>query len=233
MRRFSVSRSTIRRALTALAEDGLISRRPRYGTFVVARDDTARRPRVITNTVMGYEAEILDVRYDELCAPCYAADFLELSADDRAGRFVRVEAIDGMPLSMVVNYLPLEIARRISVPDLEQHSMLETLERFLEIRLGAMHQQVEARLPDDEVATRLGVDLTEPVLCSRLFVSDVDRRPIQVVDTSYRSDRTSYTVDFLYRPRFAGGKWRHACSTAKRSGALSIPHLEVRSPRPW
>jgi GntR family transcriptional regulator len=230
MERFRVSRTTIRQALHALRADGLIVRRPRHGTFVT-RDRTAQRARpVITNSVMGYEAEIRLVERDEVKPPRPVALFLGLPTDAPVVRFLRAEAIGSVPLCVVVNYLPIEIGRRISVAVLRRHSMLGLLQHRLGIRLGPAEQSLEARLPDDRVAGLLEIPLSEPVLASRLLVFDTRRRPVQIVDAFYRSDRTSYRVA-LPRVLLSREGWRDASRPGGRTrGGPTMPHLEIRAP---
>ncbi len=231
MERFQASRTTIRQALQALRADGLIVRRPRHGTFV-SRDRAAARARpVITNSVMGYEAEVRLVERDEVKPPRPVALFLGLPGDTPVVRFLRVEAIGSAPLCVVVNYLPVEIGRRVSVAALRRHSMLGLLQHRLRIRLGPVEQSLEARLPDDRVAGLLEIPLSEPVLASRLLVFDTRRRPVQVVDAFYRSDRTSYNVALPRLPPLRRGAWRDAGRPGGRTrGGPTMPHLEVRAP---
>ncbi len=227
MRRFRVSRTTTRRALGALQADGLIVRRPRLGTFVSAGAASHRRRRVITNVVMGYEAEIRLVTSEEAKPPRQLLPFLRLSPGDSVCRFLRVEAIGAAPFSVVINYLPVEIGRRISRTALRRHSMFDLLQRRFRFRLGRIEQSLEARLPDEQVASLLEIDLTEPVLFSRLFVSDVRQRPVQVVDAFYRSDRTSYKITFPQPPHNAAGSGTTPQSSSQRNVA-SGPILASR-----
>ena len=73
--------------------------------------------------------------------------------------------------------------------------MLEFLRDHLRIRFGRMRQVIEARLPDEETASLLESDLTQPVLFARLFVSDARGRPVEIADTSYRADRCRYEIE--------------------------------------
>ena len=50
------------------------------------------------------------------------------------------------------------LGNRIRPRDLTRLSMLELLSDRLRIRLGMISEQIEARLPDDEVASLLGID---------------------------------------------------------------------------
>jgi GntR family transcriptional regulator len=134
-------------------------------------------------------------------------------------RFVRVEIIDDAPLAAVLNYVPLELGRRIPTRSLRRYSMLEFLRDRLRIELGDMRQIIEARLPDDELASLLGITLTQPVLFLRLLVSDRSGRSVEISDTFYRADRYRYEVDAP--ALLPGGRTRSRPSGPERDHKIS------------
>lgn len=201
MRRFQVSRSTIREALRPLERDGLIVRSRGRGTFVQERPAPANGRSTITNLVLGYEAEIRVIRVETVPAPAHVVPFLKVPRGQPVRRFRRVEVVDGAPLAVVTNYLPMELGRRIRAQDLRRHSMLEFLRDRLGIPLGRMRQVIEARMPDDEVASLLETDLTQPVLFFRLFVSDTGGQPVEIADTFYRADRYRHEIEAPLLPK--------------------------------
>jgi GntR family transcriptional regulator len=200
-RHFSVSRNTIREALRALQRDGLIVRQRGRGTFVAPRAAATPPPQSITNLVLGYEATIRVIRIETVAATSQVSDFLGMQRGELLQKFVRVEAVDGMPLAVVLNYMPVGLGQRIRAADLTRYSMLEFLRDRLGIPLGVIRQSIEARMPDDEVASLLEIDLTQPVLFLRLYVSDTDGRPVEIADTYYRADRYRYEVEMPILPK--------------------------------
>jgi GntR family transcriptional regulator len=197
--RFRVSRATLREALRALERDGFIARHRRRGTFV--RPAAASRRGTITNLVLGYQTQIRVVGSQTVPAPPHVVRFLGVPRGEPLRRFLRVEIVDGAPLAAVVNYMPLTLGQRIRERDLTRASMLEVLRDRLGIRLGPLHQQIEARMPDEEVAALLETDLTQPVLLIRLLVRDRAGRPVEVADTFYRADRYRFELDLPAVPR--------------------------------
>jgi GntR family transcriptional regulator len=196
---FGVSRTTIREALGVLAREGLIVRHRGRGSFVRSRrrgDD--RRP--VTNLILGYEAEVKVITLETVPAPAHIVAPLGVARGVPVTRLVRLEVVDGAPLAVVVNYMPRSLGARIRARDLSRISLLEFLRDRLGMRLGAIHQSLEARLPDVETAGLLGTDLTEPVLALRLVVSDVAGRAVEVSDAFYRADRYRYEVETRLPP---------------------------------
>ena len=194
---FGVSRTTIREALGVLTRDGLIARHRRRGSFVQPR---AEGTPAVTNLILGYQAQIKVVRMETTAAPGHIAGALGVERGTLVTRLVRLEIVDGAPLAVAVNYMPTTLGQRIRPRDLTRISLLEFLRDRLRVPLGAIHQSIEARLPDLETAGLLGTDLTQPVLAVRLVVTDVSGRPVEVSDTFYRADRYRYEVETRLPP---------------------------------
>jgi GntR family transcriptional regulator len=152
-------------------------------------------PTTITNLLLGYEAEARIVEITTRRVPASVAPLLAIKRGDRVRRFLRVELVDGSPLAVVVNYMRIELGRQIRAKDLKRYSMLEFLRDHLMIKLGTLRQSIEVRMPDDEIASLLESDLTQPVLFLRLLVCDDEGKPIQVCDTFYRGDRYRYEIE--------------------------------------
>ena len=205
VRRFRVSRNTIREALGTLEQDGLIVRHRRRGTFVHGTRPPADPRATITNLVLGYEADVSVIRAVTVPAPAHVVPFLRVARGQPLRQFVRMEAVEGRALAVVVNYMTMDIGRRIRPTDLRRYSMLEFLRDRLKIPLGVIRQLIEARMPDVEIASLLGIDLTQPILFIRVMVSDKQGNPVEIADNFYRADRYRYEVEVpLLPPRRAG-----------------------------
>ena len=203
--RFGVSRTTIREALRVLTRDGLIVRHRGRGSFVRPPRLRPATPRKITNLVLGYAAEIKVITVETVPAPGHIVGPLGVERDSPVTRFVRLELVDGAPLAVVVNYMRVELGRRIRPRDLMRLSMLEFLRDRLRLRLAPIRQSIEARLPDPEVAGLLKTDLTQPVLMVRLVVRDGAGRPLEISDTFYRADRYRYETETRLPPARGSG----------------------------
>lgn len=198
--RFGVSRNTVREALGALERDGLIRRERGRGTFVLPRPPAARQLSTVSNVLYGYEARIRVVDIDTRPALPHASHFLGVPRGAPVRRFVRAEVVEGAPLSVVINYVPLPLGLRVKAADLERSTMLEFLRDRLHVPIERIRQSIEARMPDEEVASLLEIDLTQPVLYVQLQVWDRNGAPVEIADTFYRADRYRYEVDMPRLP---------------------------------
>lgn len=194
---FGVSRTTIREALGVLTREGLIVRHRGRGSFVRPR---RQRRQAVTNLILGYRAQIKVVKVETTPAPAHIVGPLGVERDTPVTRLVRLEIVDGAPLAVVVNYMRTSLGKHIRARDLTRISLLEFLHDRLGMRLGAIHQSIEARLPDVETAGLLDTDLTEPVLALRLVVRDRAGNPVEVSDAFYRADRYRYEVETRLLP---------------------------------
>jgi len=167
------------------------------GSFVQPRVEC---PPAVTNLILGYQAQIKVVRMETTAAPGHIAGALGVERGTPLTRLVRLEIVDGAPLAVAVNYMSTALGRRIRPRDLTRMSLLEFLRDRLRMPLGAIHQSIEARLPDLETAGLLDTDLTQPVLAVRLVVTDAAGRAVEVSDTFYRADRYRYEVETRLPP---------------------------------
>jgi GntR family transcriptional regulator len=206
--RFGVSRTTIREALRVLTRDGLIVRHRRRGSFVRPAGVRPPPPEAVTNLILGYEAEIKIIAAETVHAPAHVVEPLGVGRGSPVTRLVRLEIVGGAPLAVAVNYMPTALGVRIRPRDLTRTSLLEFLRDRLRLRLGVIRQSIEARLPELEVASLLGIDLTQPVLAVRLVVADAAGKPVEISDTFYRADRYRYEAETRLpqaRPRTSRG----------------------------
>src|SRR5438094_562019 len=175
------------------AREALIVRHRGRGSFVHSRPGVDR-PQAVTNLILGYKAEIKVITVQTVPAPAHIVGPLGIERGTPVTRLVRLEMIDAAPLAVVVNYMLPSLGKRIRPRDLTRISLLEFLRDRLGMRLGTIHQSLEARLPDIETTGLLGPDLNKPVLALRLVVTDVAGTPVEVSDAFYRADRYRYEV---------------------------------------
>ncbi len=121
MRRFHVSRTTIRGALRSLESDGLIVRHRAKGTFVSGAEDASAG---IKSLLLSYRAEVKVLSEGTIPVPPNIAPTLEVAAGDQIREFRRLEIVDGVPLAVVFNYVRINVGQRIGSRDLERYSML-------------------------------------------------------------------------------------------------------------
>ncbi|NGM38073.1 GntR family transcriptional regulator [Methylobacterium sp. DB0501] len=201
MRRFGVSRITVRQALGALAADGMIFALQGKGSFVSLPKaaQTLSRLEGFAEAMgaAGHEVWNDVVGFGEIPASREVAERLRLKRGAAVTEIRRVRHLDRAPISYEVTYLPPLIGARLASADLARRDIFTILENDLGRRLGRADLTVEAALASGEVAPLLGIALNAPVLRIERLTHDAEGTPIDFEYLVYRGDTFRYrlTVD--------------------------------------
>lgn len=206
---YGVARVTIRRALEALAAEGLIERTPGRGTVPVrsaaqgaagsgAGGVGAERPPLeglLENIVtMGLRTSVRVLECGTQAAPESVARALGLEPEARVHKAVRVRATREGPVSHITTWVPAGLGARIGRRELARKPMLVLLQEA-GVRIGRATQTLSARLADAVVAEHLGVAVGSALLAVNRRVLDADDRPVQWLHGLYRPDRYHYEME--------------------------------------
>lgn len=201
---FEVSRETVRQALRALEQEGVIVRRPRIGTRV-ARLPTPPTDRRLTGPVEDFTALGLDMSTELLDrgfipATEDVAAGLGLSVGTEIFCFRRLRRFDGVPLNVLEAYFPAAIGLRLARRNLQAGLVVPLLRRMLDPEIWEDRQEVEAKAPEPGLIEALEMPAGVPLLTVTRRFLDSRSRPMVLFRVRYRSDRYVYTVN-LPQPR--------------------------------
>lgn len=194
---YGVSVATLRHALAALEDDGLIERHRRRGTFI--RSDVPRRRRLEVagslDTVISQQAAE-DVRVLDIHQVATPAELTEHFGGERrvvAVRRLRFE--DGEPVSYAENFVIPRWGRHLTAAQLERGSLTETLRRELGVAIARVEETAESHLATPDIAALLEVDLLSPILYCTGVTYDTDERVVDAAFLHYRGDRFTFAVN--------------------------------------
>ncbi|MGH8211560.1 MAG: GntR family transcriptional regulator [Steroidobacteraceae bacterium] len=190
--RYKLSRTTVRRALARLEEEGRIIRRRGSGTFAHQNRKPARLhlnlhdffqevPALASQTttsILRFELGPVPASLREL-QPQLGASALILQ---------RVHRFHGTPYALTTAYVPEHLARTIRKSALNRASLLTVLDQ-LGPRTAKTEYTTSAVAADAVAARRLDVALGVPLLRTRAVLSDGRGRLHAVVDSVCRPDR--------------------------------------------
>ena len=201
---FSVSRETIRAALAALEQDGIIQRTRGRGTFI-AKLPSERGEQRLTGLAEDFSALNLDTEARILDgvivpAPPEMAAAAAIEPGNPMFRLTRVRSFEGAPLAYYEAWMPPAIGRRVAQHDLRRTSIRRTLTDTLRVPCWEESQTIEAVAATPEIAGLLEIPPGSPLLClTRLYLSGA-RELVVYFRSLYRADRYFYTAQLVQRP---------------------------------
>ncbi len=213
---FHVSRLTVRQAISQLSQEGLLSSQRGKGTFVTHNKN------LIDSFSIEFSGFMDDLFYqvsksvtksvviDRITMPKFIKEKLELGDQVKeVMQIKRIRLLEGKPFAFTVNYLPLEIGTIITEKDLYKRSLLRILEENLGIQFTEAFQSIEASFANQELAEQLGIVSGSPILFVERIMYTQRRKPVELVQSSYRGDLYKYIVRLKNVKRKDKRLWVH------------------------
>lgn len=193
---FAVSRITVRQALGALHQEGLIFSRQGQGRFV-------SRPKAVqhVNRLQGFGEQMGADGYAvhnrllglaEVPAEARVALRLGLRAGASVMEIRRLRLLDLEPVSVEITWLPVEIGRRVARADLERRDIFVILENDCACPLGRADLALDAVAADPDVAALLRLPAGAPLLRVERLTHDRGGKPIDHEFLYFRGDTFQY-----------------------------------------
>ena len=203
-----VSRMTVNKAFTLLAQRGLITRVRGKGSYVTPRKlnqgffRVASFNRSIEEMGMIPSTKVLEISV--VPADAQVAEALSLRKDTPAIRVKRLRLADGVPLMLEIRYLNASYCRPILKEDLSTGSIHDILIKKLNLPLTRVKQTLEVKRATKEEAELLGV--REGDCCFYMIrTTYTGETPMTWVHYLYRSDRYRFKADFNPMEESVGG----------------------------
>jgi GntR family transcriptional regulator len=199
---YQVSTITARQAILSLVNEGLLIRKQGKGTFVTERLANIKTIKtlhlrgdindIIPEGLRSQKVEVLDVV--KMKTPKRVAELLGTEVGKEIVQVRRMRNDNGIPVSYIKNYLPLEIGEKIKKEDLCAYPMLDILRNRLKIPLTGGIQYVEAIIADYDIASALSISISSPILYLETIIYARQKKPVEFVQTFYRPDQFRYSV---------------------------------------
>lgn len=219
---YGVSRITVRQALSALEDEGLIRREAGRGTFVSEHRPFTGALKVegslddLISMGLTTSVQLLDLRTVE--ATPQLAQALQVPVQSPLTRCTRLRFHHEEPFGYVVVFLPPDVARRLRRADWKRGSLMKILDG-LGYTLGDADQTVQAALADATLARHLRTRIGAPLLSVDRVVRTVEGRPVEAIHTYYRSDIYTLSVHLARTREHAPGEVRWSLKSSAAAGA--------------
>jgi len=213
---FNVSKMTVRQAINQLVQEGLLISKRGSGNFVSDKNIVTDMCSIEVAGSMdeifhqAQKAKSKSVVMGRIKALDSVRTKLNLSEEENAVIQVkRVRYLKDIAFSYAVSYLPLDIGLKIHKKMLLSKPLLQIIEEDLKISFTEAYQTIEASFSDMEISEKLGIPLGTPMLfIDRIMYTD-KKKPVLLVNISYRGDMFKYIARFRNLKRKKRSIWAH------------------------
>ena len=197
----NVNRGTLRNAIKALIDDGLLIRIHGKGTFVAGRkveqplagslvtfsEGLIQQNIAYTTTVLQQQI----VQADEELAALF-----KLKLNDPVLCLQRVRRVEDKPIIFFTNYVPIKHLPQIEHKDFANRRLFDVIEHDYGLRIKWAQRYFEACVADAQVAGALDISEGSPVMFAKQITYSDRDVPIEASDIWLRGDsfRLSATV---------------------------------------
>ena len=197
--RYDVSRHTIRKAMSRLANDNLIERSAGRGTFVAPEADQSRfyldrsfteqmaeMGRVASSRVLDSKTGTIDDEAPEILQSRSGAPCLSLS---------RLRLGDDEPIGIQHHTVITEECPGLEQHDFSSQSLYDLLAHEYDLRIGEIQHTITAAVADERQAELLEISLGDPLLVVHTAAFLDSGTVIEHTTSYYRADRYVYRTN--------------------------------------
>jgi GntR family transcriptional regulator len=195
----SISRMTVRQAITYLAQKGTLVIKPGVGTFVAEPKLTYDALHLLGFTEeMMAQGRVVSSRVLEQAivkTPAGVALKLGLAQDAKTVKIVRLRLEGETPLLLETIHLPAALCPRLEKQDLARNSLYALLEKKYGIVLKRARQTFEATNANEYESKLFGIAANAPMLLSEGITFSNDDAPVEHFKAIYRGDRFKFELE--------------------------------------
>jgi len=199
---YGISRTTVRRAMAELLNDGLIYTTVGKGTFVSTppikeeiqplsgfTEDMARRGIKASSRILGISIE--NANDDQ-------AKWLLIPRGAEVVAISRLRLADGFPIAIQYNWLPHHLCQGLLTYDLAERSLYSILRNDLQLKLSRADTSIRAALATPQECRLLSITSPAALLVSEQTTYLANGTVIEYVRTYFRGDQYTLFTRFGY-----------------------------------
>ncbi len=200
MNRFSVSRTTVREAISALVREGVLEKRHGKGTFVSLRPvqewlgQAIGFEETVRNMGMTPSSQLLS--HGPTPTP---ANIQEALNSDQCYLIERLRFADNEPIAVKRHYYPLEIGEKLAQYDLNKAVLYDLVENELGIKFWDAEQMITSKIASPEIAQLLNIPPQSSVLIKEQLLYDLDNQLIEYSESIFRTDKYAFHMKMSRR----------------------------------
>jgi GntR family transcriptional regulator len=197
---FNLSRTTIREAIDALVNEGLLRREKGRGTFIAEPKITQKwleAPDSFTESMLeqGYQIETRVMNLSVTSAPYKVSRELRLRSAEPVIVLDRIRLILQEPILLVTSYIPEKYCPGLVNEDFSHQSLYQVLRDKYNIQITQAKRFMEAVAANELEADLLHVRQGAPLMLIESTAYREDGSPIEHFKARHRGDRTRFEVE--------------------------------------
>jgi GntR family transcriptional regulator len=201
-RLYSVSRTTVRKAIDGLTQEGLVQRLQGKGTYVAHSKMKVRfiqrRMGFFEDMVArGFQVQSRTLQKGIITPKEQVAAVLELEAQEKVLRIVRLRFIHNEPILLAETFLPYRLFPDLLHENLEDVSLYGLLAARYGVQIKSGTSWVDAGLANQEEAEKLNIPTGSALLIVSECMRDAQGRAIEYGIAKQRADRTQIELSVL------------------------------------
>ena len=198
---FSISRSTVRQAITELVREGWLERKTSKGTFVKPRNSDkvsyihSFEPFYQQSAKMGKSTRTKVMKIETIFPQATLAGAMGLGIGERVIEIARIRYAEDLPMVIIHNYLPYDKCKFVLDHDLETESLYEILKVHPDTSIDHTKTIISSELAQPEDSRLLDVKVGSPILCFHTKAMSVNKWVIDFAFSRYRGDFNKFEID--------------------------------------
>lgn len=195
---FSVSRVTLRQAISMLADQGLVVRRHGKGTYVQAApvnyplDDLVGTTQLLSSQGRRWSSRVTTLRHARATAE--SAKFLRVRPGRRVTDIWRVDYAGEQPVAAAHIRLAPHADSGLTTDELERKPLYPLLEERTGIRADVAHETIRAASAASDIAALIGVNEGDPIMIVARVTHAPDGRPFEYSEIFFRADAVRFSI---------------------------------------
>lgn len=197
MKRFGVSRATVRTAIAELVRQGLVTRIPGRGTFLVPAPHLTVMVDGLARWIQEWNLPDLDpgtqiLVFRHVRAPPSIAERLRIPSGSTVLFMRRTRTSRGEPAVLETRYVAGWCSKNITREDASRELLFQIVAEKSGVRAVSVEHQIGAEIADEKVARILNIAPGAALLKRRVTFFAPKDRPILTGTGLYRADRFTF-----------------------------------------
>ncbi|GED12214.1 GntR family transcriptional regulator [Aneurinibacillus migulanus] len=197
MEMYSVSRSTVREAVSALVREGILEKKHGKGTFV-SRKPVQEWLRMTSFTETIKQMDIKLLLNEIVPTPENIEDVSGFL--DESYYIKRLRLKENVPIALENHYYPLEIGEKLAQYDLNKTILYDVLEDELGIHFWEAEQIITCGYLPEEDIKHLDVTESTCLLITERMITAPDGNLVEYYKGFFRADMYSFAMKMSRRP---------------------------------